>query len=89
MLYSLISGEQTYWARKIIPPNPSTVINTIPYMLPRKVYDNEAHAVEATSYALMTYILHKRTDTLTIVKWLQTMRNSIGGFGSTMVSVFL
>ncbi len=56
----------------------------------REIYPNEAQAVEATSYALMIYLRKNRfKESLTIMRWLQTMRNTIGGFGSTHVSAIL
>ena len=75
-----------YWSNKPIPENPHRTINTVPYNKPRLIYSHEASAVEATAYALMAYLrLNRVAQSLPIMKWLQTMRNSIGGFGSTRV----
>ena len=42
--------------------------------------------IEATSYALMTYVLNKEIAAATpIAKWLSMQRNSQGGFSSTQV----
>ena len=46
--------------------------------------NNEAYAVAATSYALLTHILRaEKTNKFEIMTWLQTQRNHIGGMGST------
>ena len=69
---------------KDIPPNPSRIVNTVPFNQPRLIYAQEAYAVEATSYALLVYLrMNRLNDAEPIMGWLQTMRNSIGGFGST------
>ncbi|CAH1779511.1 unnamed protein product [Owenia fusiformis] len=83
-----IENEFAYWASVEIPMNPTKIINTVPFHLPRKEYANEAHAVAATSYALLVYMRNNRMREATpIVKWLQTMRNSIGGFAATQDSI--
>lgn len=81
-----VSGNYVYWANKPIPDNEVKMIDTIPYYQPRRWYDNEAYAVEATSYALLTYL--RRTnwkECSPIMKWLQTMRNSYYAQASTQV----
>ena len=78
------AGNEVYWANKPIPANEVKMIDTIPYYQPRRIYDNEAYAVEASSYALMTYLLRQQWSTAgPIMKWLQTMRNSFYGQAST------
>ena len=81
-----IVGEFTYWSRAVIPPNPTFIVNTVPFQEPRLIYPLEGSAVSATSYALLVYLANNRIEEATsIMKWLQTMRNSIGGWGSTQV----
>lgn len=83
-----ITGNYVYWANKPIPDNEVKMIDTIPYYQPRRWYDNEAYAVEATSYALLTYL--RRTnwkECSPIMKWLQTMRNSYYAQASTQDSI--
>jgi hypothetical protein len=81
------TGTGVYWSERPIPPNPIRIIDTVPYNLPRALYPQEAKAVEATSYALMVYLhLNRVSESLPIMKWLQTMRNSVGGFSGTRVS---
>ena len=81
-----IAGEFTYWSRAVIPPNPTFIVNTVPFQEPRLIYPLEGSAVSATSYALLVYLANNRIEEATsIMKWLQTMRNSIGGWGSTQV----
>ena len=82
-----ISGQFVYWANKPIPQNPTKNVVNVPFMWPRIIYPNEAYAVQSTSYALMVYLNNNYlSDSVPIMKWLQTMRNSIGGFGGTRVS---
>ena len=55
---------------------------------PREPQAFEGSAVEATGYALMTYILNNRMrEAEPIMRWLQTQRNVEGGFASTRVIV--
>ena len=85
-----IVGEFTYWSRAVIPPNPTFIVNTVPFQEPRLIYPLEGSAVSATSYALLVYLANNRIEEATsIMKWLQTMRNSIGGWGSTQVHSFI
>ena len=45
---------------------------------------NEAYAVAATSYALLTFIIRaEQGQKLEIMTWLQTQRNTLGGMSST------
>ncbi|ELT87097.1 hypothetical protein CAPTEDRAFT_227765 [Capitella teleta] len=82
------SGFAVYWSNVAIPENPVRVVDTRPYLMPRELYEHEAGAVEATSYALMVYLhMNRVSEALPIMKWLQTMRNSVGGFGSTRDSI--
>ena len=74
---------------KEIPTNPTFIVNTVHFQKPRIIYPHEAAAVEATGYALMVYLANNRIkESTNIMKWLQTMRNTIGGFGSTKVSKY-
>ncbi len=87
-VFFFTSGEFVYWAVKPIPVNPTFIVNTVHFQKPRIIYPHEAAAVEATGYALMVYLANNRMKEATnIMKWLQTMRNTIGGFGSTKVSI--
>lgn len=71
-----------------MPPNPIRVVDTIPHNQPRKLYSHEAKSVEGTAYALMVYLhMNRISEALPIMKWLQTMRNSVGGFASTRVNL--
>ena len=80
------AGEFTYWSRTVIPPNPTFIVNTVPFQEPRRIYAHEASAVSASGYALLVYLANNRVEEATsIMKWLQTMRNTIGGWGSTQV----
>lgn len=87
---NVTTGNYVYWANKPIPDNEVKMIDTIPYYQPRRWYDNEAYAVEATSYALLTYLrkLYWK-ECSPIMKWLQTMRNSYYGQASTQVTLIV
>lgn len=59
------------------------------YLKPRQELLNDAYAVQTTAYALLSYIKQNEPDirTNSLMRWLNTMRNTIGGFASTQVSV--
>ena len=81
-----MTGNYIYGADKEIPANDIRVVDTIPYYQPRRWYDNEAYGVEATAYAMLTYLRRNMiSDTIPIMKWLQTMRNTYAGQASTQV----
>ena len=81
------SIDGSYWSREPIPANPTAITNTVPYIFPRQLYPHEGAAVQATSYALLVYTINDLTeDAEPVMKWLQTMRNTIGGFAGTRVS---
>ncbi len=83
-----VAGEYTYWSRQVIPPNPTWVKDTIHYQQPRIIYAQEGSAVSASGYALLVYLANNRMeDATSIMKWLQSVRNSIGGWGSTQVKL--
>ncbi|ELT94901.1 hypothetical protein CAPTEDRAFT_205407 [Capitella teleta] len=83
-----IESDYVYWANKVIPPNDIKTVDTIPYYQPRRWYDNEAYGVEATAYAMLTYLRKNMiSDTQPIMKWLQTMRNTYAAQASTQDSI--
>ena len=62
----------------------SKVDLNITYLL---LYIVTAGDIEATSYALLTFLRHGEiSQTVPIVKWIIKQRNSRGGFFSTQVS---
>ena len=78
----------TYWSKYEIPRNPQRIVQTVPYMDPRQIYSHEGSAVQATAYALMCYTNRNYVaDSVPIVDWLQSMRNTIGGFAGTRVTI--
>ncbi|KAK2182230.1 hypothetical protein NP493_362g02042 [Ridgeia piscesae] len=78
----------TYWSSMPIPINPTRIHNTVPFLYPRVIYPFEAKAIEATSYGLILYLREGRLeDSRPIMKWLQTMRNYVGGFSATRDSL--
>lgn len=83
----MFTGGHSYYSKVPIPENPSTVVDTRPYQFPRKIYGQESQAVEASAYALMVMLeKNDKEASESIMMWLQTMRNSIGGFSGTRVS---
>ena len=76
-----------------MPENPSDFVNTVRYLLPRTELRNDAYAVQSTAYAMMAHMKHNGTGVETatkiqrdsMMKWLNSMRNFIGGFASTQV----
>ena len=54
--------------------------------------DSRAHPadIETTSYALLVYVLRGDIQaSLPIVRWLTSQRNSLGGWGTTQVHLFV
>lgn len=77
-----------YWSDHPIPVNPFKVVATVTYQYPKNIYPTEGTAIASTAYALKTYLLLKQrfrevNRPQEIMKWLQTMRNTIGGFIGT------
>lgn len=69
-------------------------------MLPRLPLVNDGYAVQSTAYALLAHINHFGATTSSdstsglvkeqrdsMMKWLQTMRNTFGAFASTQVTL--
>ncbi|KAK6185943.1 hypothetical protein SNE40_008070 [Patella caerulea] len=78
-------SEEIYFADQEVPVNPSQIINTVRFLLNRQELMNDGYAVQSTAYALMAHIDNNenKLDRDSMMRWLQTMRNSIGGFAST------
>ena len=73
-----------YWSRDPVPSNAVVYENQRPFVQPRPPTDQDSVAVEASAYALLTYLardgigdLQERT-----VTWLNTMRMRDAGFVS-------
>ncbi|XP_059473013.1 CD109 antigen-like isoform X2 [Neocloeon triangulifer] len=72
--------DETKWWSKPVPENDKKN--------PWRQYRTDPIAVEMTSYALMTYLERGLVkDSLPILKWLISQRNSQGGFESTQDTV--
>ncbi|KAL4235441.1 endopeptidase inhibitor [Mactra antiquata] len=84
-------SNEIYFSDSAMPENPSDFINTVRYLLPRVELMNDGYAVQSTAYALMAHIKHNgrgiESDTKiqrdSMMRWLNYMRNFIGGFAST------
>lgn len=89
-LWKLARGaDEKYFADETIPPNPSQMLDNIRYLQPRVEYGNEAYGVQATAYALMAHIAHnkKKYERDSLMKWLNSMRNYVGGMASTQDTI--
>ncbi|MCL4126393.1 UNVERIFIED_CONTAM: hypothetical protein GTU68_060202 [Idotea baltica] len=76
-----------YWSRKQISTNKRVRENNQRSLLqPKFEQEFDAHAVEATSYALLVYLIREGVtiDQNRIVDWLNAMRMHDGGFISTV-----
>ena len=81
-----LPGEFIYWSLQEIPKNPIEIVNTIMYQMPRQDQPHESAAVHGTAYGLMVYLLNNRyEESIPIMKWLQTQRNTDGGFAGPQV----
>ncbi|XP_074646935.1 CD109 antigen-like [Tubulanus polymorphus] len=81
-------GEYQYWADDYISGLDIVNLDTLPHVQPKNHYPNEGIAVQATSYALMVLLNNNKRDrAYESMTWLQSMRNSIGGFASTQDSI--
>jgi len=83
------------FANATVPPNAQDLVNSIPRYWPRLELMNDAYAVQSTAYALMAHININGTSTgmdrinrISMMRWLQTMRNYFGGFASSQVTNF-
>jgi hypothetical protein len=76
-----------YFADQQVYENPSTFLQNIRYLQPRQELMNDAYAVHTTAYAMLSYIRQheQNVNTTSMMQWLNTMRNTIGGFASTQV----
>ena len=78
-----------YFSKVRIPDNPTDMLDNRPYMYPRLIHGLESQAVEASSYALMVLLSQgtnmELKNATSVMLWLQSMRNSIGGFSGTRV----
>lgn len=55
------------------------------FSLPRLPYKYDCTNVEATAYALLTYVARQELNLDYIVKWLNSQRLTDGGWASTQV----
>nr|CAD7260154.1 unnamed protein product [Timema shepardi] len=76
-------GGLTYWGKEAVPAPPYKMENQKPFMLPRLPYKYDSSNIEATAYALLTYVARQEVLTDPIVKWLNAQRLTDGGWAST------
>ncbi|XP_005101039.1 alpha-1-inhibitor 3 isoform X2 [Aplysia californica] len=83
-------SDFVYFADHTVYENPSDFLNNVRYLLPRQELMNDAYAVQSTAYALMAHISTNQPEKYEremMMSWLNTMRNSIGGFTSTQDTI--
>lgn len=82
-----LDGE-LYWAREKIPSNAIKYENQRPFLEPAPIMEGHSVAVEATSYALLTYVAREGVGMFheRIVQWLTSVRVTFIGYFSTVVS---
>ncbi|XP_076470049.1 CD109 antigen-like [Babylonia areolata] len=82
-------SDALYFADQKVYENPSEFQTNIRYLKPRQELLNDAYAVQSTAYALLSYVKQKVQDsnTTSLMRWLNTMRNTIGGFASTQDTI--
>ncbi|XP_055892053.1 C3 and PZP-like alpha-2-macroglobulin domain-containing protein 8 isoform X3 [Biomphalaria glabrata] len=79
-----------YFSEETSYENPYDFLNNVRYLKPRQELMNDAHAVQATAYALMAHMnsnLGTKVEREMMMAWLNTMRNSIGGFAATQDTI--
>ncbi|XP_069675686.1 CD109 antigen isoform X2 [Periplaneta americana] len=81
--HARIEGGLMYWAKEAVPPPPYKMENQKPFSLPRLPYKYDSTNIQATSYALLTYVARKELMLDPIVKWLNSQRLTDGGWAST------
>ncbi|XP_076469788.1 CD109 antigen-like [Babylonia areolata] len=78
-------SEGLYFADQKVPENPSETLTNERFLYPRQELMNDGYAVQSTAYALLALIKNNgnKVHRDSLMRWLNTMRNSIGGFAST------
>ncbi|CAL1532738.1 unnamed protein product [Lymnaea stagnalis] len=83
-------SDFVYFAEDVVYENPSDFLNNVRYLKPRQELMNDAYSVQSTAYALMAHINNNKAlkyEREMMMAWLNTMRNSIGGFASTQDTI--
>lgn len=81
--HSRSEGGLMYWGRDTVPQPPYKTENQKPFLLPRLPYNYDSENIEATSYALLTYVSRQELMVERIVMWLNSQRLTDGGWAST------
>jgi hypothetical protein len=76
-----------YWAKEAVPPPPYKMENQKPFSLPRLPYKYDSTNIQATAFALLTYVARQELMIDPIVKWLNSQRLTDGGWASTQVLI--
>ncbi|KZS07774.1 CD109 antigen-like protein [Daphnia magna] len=84
-----IVRDLVYWSKDPVPSNQIVYENQGPFLQPRLPMQQDAVAVEATSYSLLVYLARNGIGDLQerVVTWLNTMRMVDGGFVSIYDSI--
>lgn len=78
-----------YWSNVELLSNRLAFVAITERLAPKYESELEAHAIAATSFALLTYMMRVQTvEARPIVHWLQTRRNFVAGWCSSYDSFF-
>ena len=88
-VHLFLLGGLMYWAKEAVPPPPYKMENQKPFSLPRLPYKYDSTNIQATAYALLTYVARQELMIDPIVKWLNSQRLTDGGWASTQVNIAL
>lgn len=83
------TGDMAYWSlQRITTHRRRQENNQRAFLLPREPERWDSHAVEATSYALLVFLMREgvTTNTESIMRWLNAVRDWDFAFVSTAVS---
>lgn len=86
-VHLLLLGGLMYWGKEAVPPPPYKMENQKPFSLPRLPYKYDSTNIQATAYALLTYVARQELMIDPIVKWLNSQRLTDGGWASTQVII--
>ncbi|CAG5133426.1 unnamed protein product, partial [Candidula unifasciata] len=87
---SILISDFVYFADKKVYENPYDFLNNVRYLKARQELMNDGYAVQTTAYAFMAHMNNNKAlkyEMQMMMSWLNTMRNTIGGFASTQDTI--
>ncbi|XP_052865238.1 CD109 antigen [Anopheles cruzii] len=76
-------GEFNYWGEEEVPLPPTKLENQRYFSLPRLPYKYDSLNIQATAYALLTFVSRQELHVDPIVAWLNAQRLMDGGWASS------